>query len=176
MTNPRYDEILKPKITSPSNNSDLVPSPPGFSSNSNSSINKSSSSKTSKKDSNEMKTLRSKRVWELASAPAKSIPMNAFMSYMTGNSLQIIPVTMTIMLLWNPLKSIFNETNPMFLKLKNNDNFQEIIFAKFVFIIFQLLNMSIGIYKLYKMGLIPHTEADWLAWMDFEPKTQVLYN
>ncbi|KAI5959734.1 uncharacterized protein KGF55_004966 [Candida pseudojiufengensis] len=175
MTNQRYDEILKPELFA-SPNSDSLPSPPGYITNSNSSVSKTTSNKISKKDSNEMKTLKSKKIWELASGPAKSVPMNAFMSYMTGNSLQMIPVTMTLMLLWNPIKSIFNDTNPLFSKLKSNDNFKEILIAKCVFILLQLLNMSIGVYKLYKMGLIPHTEADWLAWMDYKPSPQILYN
>ena len=94
--------------------------------------------------------------------------MNLFMSYMTGNSLQVISVTMTLMLLWNPIKAIFNETNPTFSKLSTKNNGSEIILAKIAFIICQVLNMGIGVYKLYKMGLIPHQEADWLAWK--EPK------
>ena len=124
----------------------------------------------------ELDELKSKKIWELAIGPAKSIPMNAFMSYMTGNSLQIIPVTMTMMLLWNPIKSIFNDLNPTFLKLKTDDNLLLILFAKLGFIFFQLINMSIGVYKLYTMGLIPHLEADWLAWLEVKPSLDVLHS
>lgn len=91
-----------------------IPPPPGFDSKP-LEHTKQATKRDHKADLNELK---SKKIYELAIGPAKSIPMNAFMSYMTGNSLQIIPVTMTMMLLWNPIKAIFNDLNPTFLKLK----------------------------------------------------------
>ncbi|KAL6450484.1 EMC4 ER membrane protein complex subunit 4 [Candida maltosa Xu316] len=175
-----YSEILHPEIISPNNSkNDQIPSPPGFidSNTSTSSTTKPNPAliKKAKHDEVELNSLKSKKIWELAIGPAKSIPMNVFMSYMTGNSLQIIPVTMTLMLLWNPIKAIFNETNPTFTKLTTKNNSTEIIQAKIIFIICQLLNMAIGVYKLYKMGLIPHQEADWLAWKEPKEIIEKLY-
>lgn len=109
-------------------------------------------------------TLKMKKAWELAYSPAKSIPLNLFMSYMTGNSLQVIPLTMALMLLWNPLSTIANLTNSTFAKLKTASNSSQILLAKGVFVVGHVACMLIGLYKFYKMGLIPHTEADWLAW------------
>lgn len=165
-----YSEILKPRIIPISSSKNDVPPPPGYSESVFSTATKSltSSGKKTKHDDADLNALKSKKIWELAIGPAKSIPMNLFMSYMTGNSLQVISVTMTLMLLWNPIKAIFNETNLTFSKLSTKNNGSEIILAKIVFIICQVLNMGIGVYKLYKMGLIPHQEADWLAWK--EPK------
>lgn len=165
-----YSEILKPRIIPISYSKTDVPPPPGYSESVFSTTTKSQtlSGKKAKHDDAELNALKSKKIWELAIGPAKSIPMNLFMSYMTGNSLQVISVTMTLMLLWNPIKAIFNETNPTFSKLSTKNNGSEIILAKLVFIICQVFNMCIGVYKLYKMGLIPHQETDWLAWK--EPK------
>ncbi|KAK6895081.1 ER membrane protein complex subunit 4 [Candida tropicalis] len=173
-----YTEILKPKIIpQPSFKNDSIPAPPGYSeSTTTTTTSKTTTSvKKSKQDEAELNSLKSKKIWELAIAPAKSVPMNLFMSYMTGNSLQIIPVTMTLMLLWNPIKSIFNDTNRTFSKLTTKNNTTEIIQAKLIFIICQLLNMAIGVYKLYKMGLIPHQEADWLAWKEPKEFIEKLY-
>lgn len=39
-------------------------------------------------------------------APAKSIPMNAIMIYMSGNGVQLFSVMITAMLFWNPIKAI----------------------------------------------------------------------
>lgn len=39
-------------------------------------------------------------------APAKSIPMNAIMIYMSGTGLQIFTVVVTAMLFFNPIKAI----------------------------------------------------------------------
>lgn len=153
-------------------NANTIPSPPGF----DVKPLEHTRQATTRDQKASLNELKSKKIYELAIGPAKSIPMNAFMSYMTGNSLQIIPVTMTMMLLWNPIKSIFNDLNPTFLKLKTDDNQLLILLAKLGFIFFQLMNMSIGVYKLYTMGLIPHLEADWLAWLEVEPSANVLNN
>ena len=39
--------------------------------------------------------------------PAKTIPMNAIMIYMSGNGVQIFSVMITAMLFWQPIKAIF---------------------------------------------------------------------
>lgn len=41
-----------------------------------------------------MNTLKLKKAWEVALAPAKQIPMQAIMMYMSGNSLQIFSIFM----------------------------------------------------------------------------------
>lgn len=46
----------------------------------------------------EMNTLKLKKAWEIALAPAKQIPMQAIMMYMSGNSLQIFSIMMVYML------------------------------------------------------------------------------
>lgn len=52
--------------------------------------------------------LKEKRAWDMAISPAKSLPMNAFMLYMSGNSVQIFSIGILVMLLLNPLKAIAN--------------------------------------------------------------------
>ncbi|RLV91217.1 ER membrane protein complex subunit 4 [Spathaspora sp. JA1] len=155
-----YSEIVNPTIVIPSKQT--IRSPPG-SDISNITTNTSSITAPKKHDINLLKT---KKAYSLANGPAKSIPMNLIMSYFTGNSLQIIPMSMTLMLLLNPLKSIIYDTNSTFSKLTTEENKQDILICKLLFILFQLANMAIGVYKLYNMGLIPHKEADWLAWKE----------
>lgn len=152
-----YDELLNPKVVY---NPSSVKDPLGG--------GQYKAQKLSVKaiSSDDMNQLKFKKAWEIATAPAKSLPMNLIMSYMTGNSLQIIPLTMTLMLLWNPLKAIFGQTNLLFTDLQTKDNGQQIFMLKLVFIACQLANMAIGVYKLYVMGLIPHADADWLGWRD----------
>ena len=41
-----------------------------------------------------MNTLKLKKAWEVALAPAKQIPMQAIMMYMSGNTLQIFSIFM----------------------------------------------------------------------------------
>ncbi|CAK9442211.1 uncharacterized protein LODBEIA_P59540 [Lodderomyces beijingensis] len=174
-----YEEILNPQII-PQNKkySSTISSPPGFGPITATSGGTSSTAAAAPaiKNDADLDLLKSKKIWELAIAPAKSMPMTLFMSYMAGNSLQIIPMTMTFMLLWNPIRAIFNDTNAMFKNLQAKKNSNEILLAKVVFILFQLLNMAVGVYKLYNMGLIPHSEADWLAWKQLSPVKHRLYS
>ncbi|WPK24608.1 hypothetical protein PUMCH_001887 [Australozyma saopauloensis] len=108
--------------------------------------------------------LKVKKAWEFATSPAKSIPMNLIMSYMTGNSLQMIPMMMTFMLLWSPLAAIFNDTNRGFEPFATERNRHELILPKLVFILCHVASILIGVWKLDKMGIIPHKEADWMDW------------
>lgn len=51
--------------------------------------------------------LKEKRAWDLAVSPAKSLPMQAFMLYMSGGGVQIFSMGIVFMLLLTPFKNIF---------------------------------------------------------------------
>lgn len=114
-------------------------------------------------------TLNLQKAWEIATGPGKQIPMNLFMSYMSGNSLQLIPITMTLMLFTGPLKAVFSVNNA-FQGLESEKTKQDILLAKLTFVFLQVVVMAIGVYKLNSMGLIPNRRGDWLSW---ELPTQV---
>lgn len=160
-----YAEILNPEIKARSLNNTVLP--PGFGLQN----TKLKTSEPIKKPTpEELDRLKLKKAWDVASGPAKSVPMNCIMSYMTGNSLQMIPIMMTVMLLINPIKAIFLETNKAFASLETR-NPNDLLMPKLMFVVFQLANAGIGLFKLWTMGLIPNGEADWLAW---KPVTQVV--
>jgi len=50
--------------------------------------------------------LKEKRAWDVALAPAKSLPMQAFMLYMSGGGVQIFSIGIVFMLLLTPFKNI----------------------------------------------------------------------
>ena len=50
--------------------------------------------------------LKEKRAWEAAIAPAKALPMQAFMLYMSGGGVQIFSIGIVFMLLLSPFKNI----------------------------------------------------------------------
>lgn len=141
-----------------------VKAPPGFELNENGSKKSGSTNIVKQQDPAKISELKVKKAWEIAMGPAKSIPMNLFMSYMAGNSLQIIPIMMTFSLLFNPIKAIFSETNAVFKNFETPENSQDILMAKAVFVVCQIGCMSVGIWKLNNMGLIPNSRSDWLAW------------
>lgn len=153
-----FDELLQPKVISPI--AGQIQAPPGFLDDS----PKARKDPVKKPSVAEIDQLKVKKAWELATSPAKNVPANLLMSYMSGNSVQVISITMTLMLLWGPLKSIFTETNKAFASFSNERTALQIYAPKLVFVLCHLLNVAIGLWKLNKMGLIPNKEADWLSW------------
>lgn len=157
IVNMSYTELLDPQVIQPKYKTLALP--PGF-------ITKSKKAvEVRKQDEAQLDDLKVKKAWEIATGPAKSLPMTLIMSYMTGNSVQIIPLTMTLMLLINPIKAIFTETNRIFKNLQNERISSDILVSKAVYVLCQLLNLSVGVYKIYKMGLIPNREIDWIDWV-----------
>lgn len=161
-----FDELLYPQIIKPLFGKVVVQSPSGLSIDNQRKKANSPVHTASKQDQDQLDELKVKKAWDIATGPAKSVPMNLIMSYMTGNSLQVIPIMMTFMLFWNPLKAIFTETNSSFKNLETKKNSSDILLSKAVFVACQLGCMAVGIWKLYKMGLIPNSESDWLAWKE----------
>eukprot|EP00126_Sphaerothecum_destruens_P009482 Sdes_comp20517_c0_seq6m15081 len=53
-------------------------------------------------------SLKLKKAWDIALAPGKSIPMNAFMMYMAGNTVHIFSIMITGMMFLNPMKALFS--------------------------------------------------------------------
>lgn len=49
-----------------------------------------------------------KRAWDMALQPIKSLPMNLFMMYMSGNTISIFPIMMIAMMAWRPVKALMS--------------------------------------------------------------------
>ncbi|EME38364.1 hypothetical protein DOTSEDRAFT_57478 [Dothistroma septosporum NZE10] len=111
----------------------------------------------------EMDTLKLKKAWELALAPAKQLPMNAIGMYMTGNSLQIFSIMMVFMLFKGPIQAILN-IQSTFSRLESDGNRDQMILVKLAFVGCNILALALGIWKVNGMGLLPTTRSDWLAW------------
>lgn len=67
---------------------------------------KASSSKSVTQSVASYDELKEKRAWDVAIAPAKSLPMQAFMLYMSGGGVQIFSMGIIFMLLLSPFKNI----------------------------------------------------------------------
>lgn len=115
----------------------------------------------------ELKEFKKKKMWELATSPAKSILMNVGMSYMSPNDIQVIPIMMLFMLFINTFKEMFM-VNLKFKQLDSNieskiDSY-DVNIMKFLYILSCCGNLLVGLWKLYSMGLIPNKSSDWLGW------------
>ncbi|EFW13737.1 hypothetical protein D8B26_003731 [Coccidioides posadasii str. Silveira] len=147
-----------------------IPNPPGYSSSPRSSSKQpkspqqsSTSSSVSVQKSRETDALKLKKAWEIAFAPAKQLPMNAIMMYMSGNSLQIFSIMMVFMLFKGPIQGLI-ATNSAFAKFEAEGIKAQLIGVKIVYVLMQLMLLALGVWKVNAMGLLPTTRSDWLAW------------
>ncbi|KAF8333015.1 endoplasmic reticulum protein [Cantharellus anzutake] len=146
-----------------------LPSPPGFSEGS---LQKSASASHSAAAASYAK-LKQQRAWDLAISPAKSLPMNAFMLYMSGGGVQIFSIGILAMLLLNPIKAV-SSMNTSFVpyapSLKSSDS---LILPKIVYILCNILTLALGIWKCRSMGLLPTGTGDWLAFETRGPPPEI---
>ncbi|CUS24211.1 LAQU0S14e02696g1_1 [Lachancea quebecensis] len=138
-----------------------LPLPPGFKSLSGPS-SKDTKAALASSQQQDVATLMVQKAWQIAFQPAKSIPMNMIMSYMSGTSLQIISIMTALMFVSNPVKSIANMRNTFKPVMGNAEAQPQVVVAMVMFVFFQVILMGIGVHKLNSMGLIPNTRSDWL--------------
>lgn len=85
------------------------------------------------------------------------------MSYFSGNSLQMVPLTMTFMMFFmTPLKQLA-AVNDQFANLESPSTASTIFFFKIIYVLSVLASMGVGVYKLSSMGILPNTRSDWVA-------------
>ncbi|KAL7753493.1 hypothetical protein RI367_001268 [Sorochytrium milnesiophthora] len=127
------------------------------------------SQKSDAEDTAKQNELRMKKAWDLANASAKQIPMNMFMSWMSGSSLQIFTIMIMVMMFSGPIKGLMG-VNKVFDTLGDTKSLN-LTLPKLAFVGYQLANMAIGLYKLQTMGLLPTAQSDWLA---FQSGSEIL--
>ncbi|MCJ1227587.1 hypothetical protein MMC12_004243 [Toensbergia leucococca] len=141
-----------------------IPDPPGYSASIHGKRSAASKQQTRKPPTTEeTDTLKIKKSWELALAPAKALPMNAVMMYMSGNSLQIFSIMMVFMLFKNPIQGLM-QTNQVFTKFETEGTRKTLWMVKAMYVCMNLVALGLGIWKVNGMGLLPTTRSDWLAW------------
>ncbi|WEW59084.1 hypothetical protein PRK78_004553 [Emydomyces testavorans] len=144
-----------------------IPDPPGYSPPSKPSSKQQKpaqqSTTPSTRKASETDALKLKKAWEVAFAPAKQLPMNAIMMYMSGNSLQIFSIMMVFMLFKGPIQGLL-ATNSAFAKFETEGIRTQLIGVKMVYVLMQLVLLGLGVWKVNAMGLLPTTRSDWLAW------------
>ncbi|KAG1856679.1 hypothetical protein DFJ58DRAFT_338400 [Suillus subalutaceus] len=145
-----------------------LPPPPGFSSSAPSSRApaKASTTTTTTTSSSSYASLKDKRAWDLAISPAKSLPMQAFMLYMSGGGVQIFSMGIVFMLLLSPFKNIagMNTAFAPFAPTPASVKSPKVLpLQKIAYIACNLLTLAVGLWKCRSMGLLPTGTGDWLA-------------
>ncbi|KAK0464738.1 DUF1077-domain-containing protein [Desarmillaria tabescens] len=141
-----------------------LPSPPGFS---RSLTTSKGPSKSSIASTAAYDQLKERRAWDMAIAPAKSLPMQAFMLYMSGGGVQIFSMGIVAMLLWTPFKNIAG-INEAFVQFAPSTGTTKITDdpspAKDRIRVMQYVDTGGGdCGKCRSMGLLPTGTGDWLA-------------
>ena len=94
--------------------------------------------------------------------------MNLFIMYMSGNTISIFPIMMVVMMAVRPFKTLFS-INSTFKALDSVDgggNGMANLGQKIVYVIGNLLNIAMALWKCHGMGLLPTHTSDWLAFAD----------
>ncbi|KIO32972.1 hypothetical protein M407DRAFT_241209 [Tulasnella calospora MUT 4182] len=150
--------------------SEKLPRPPNFEKTAKATDHTSSPTSVELKAANHAQ-IKEKRAWDLAISPAKSLPMNGFMLYMSGNSLQIFSIGILVMLLMNPFKAVANINrafSPFAPANSNPTALDTLAFYKLVYVACNLLTLGLGLWKCSKLGILP-TANDWRAFSNPDP-------
>ncbi|KAF9431995.1 hypothetical protein BGZ76_011443 [Entomortierella beljakovae] len=123
--------------------------------------------------------LKVKKAWDVALAPGKQLPMQGFMLWMSGNSVQIFSVAITAMLMFSPIRALMSmsqvfERYETVSPVKVSFMDSKLALPKLTFVAMQILTIMLGMWKLNSMGLLPTSHSDWLAFKD--PKTVMEYS
>jgi len=106
---------------------------------------------------------KQRQVSAIAWGPGKNLLSTAFMLWMSGNSIQIFSIMMLGMSLMNPLKAIAT-VNDSFRRYEKEEGINLYI-PKLTFLVFQLLSLSLAVYKCSTMGLLPLSSSDWVQYL-----------
>ncbi|KAM0791765.1 hypothetical protein ACM66B_004029 [Microbotryomycetes sp. NB124-2] len=110
--------------------------------------------------------LRQTKAWEVALAPAKNVPMQAFMMYMTGGGVQIFSLMSVWFLLKQAVTGAVNVNKafaPFTSATNSTSSPASFTNQKLVFVACQIGLLLVGLWKCNSMGLLPTHESDWLA-------------
>lgn len=135
-----------------------VPDPPGFSL----SIAREGGSNSQAPNRRRDVDLQKKQaaLHSRATAPFKQVAFMCFMMFMSGNSIQIFSLMMTLSGIATPLQAI----------LKSGEEFPpdetgmlNTIGPRIVYSLIQALQLFFALYKLNAMGLLPSHASDWVS-------------
>merc|ERR1712170_248395 len=83
---------------------------------------------------------------------------------MSGNTISIFPIMMVVMMAVRPIKTLLS-IGSTFKALDSTDGASN-IGQKIVYILGNLANIALAMYKCHSMGLLPTHASDWLAFAD----------
>ncbi|CAI5518202.1 unnamed protein product, partial [Closterium sp. Naga37s-1] len=138
-----------------------VPDPPGFNRNAAELVSSSNGSKAlAQKDKVLDPAKKQERAWALAQSPTKNLLMMGFMLWMAGSTVHLFSIGITFSILWQPIAAL-RTINAAFEPFK--DPKVDVVLPKMMYAAVNLFLLSIGLWKLNGLGLLPTRPADWIS-------------
>ncbi|KAH9968006.1 hypothetical protein BC827DRAFT_1122948 [Russula dissimulans] len=123
--------------------------------------------------------LKIKKAWEFATSPLKSLPMQAFMLYMSGGGVQVFSMGIVAMLLLSPFKNL-SSMNAAFAPFAPGPSssptaksLSTLPLQKLAYLACNVLTLALGLWKCRSMGLLPTGTGDWLAFESRGPAPEI---
>lgn len=107
-------------------------------------------------------SLKQKKLWDMASSPMKNVGMMAFMMWMSGNTVQIFSIGITMTGLVSPIKAILS-SGPAFARFAGDDKTTDVLLPRLLYCFIHLGGFAFALYKLSNLGLLPTHTSDWLT-------------
>jgi len=123
--------------------------------------------------------LKTRKAWDFAISPLKSLPMQAFMLYMSGGGVQIFSMGIVAMLLLSPFKNVssindaFAPFAPGPLSSPTAKSLLTLPLQKVAYLVCNVLTLALGLWKCRSMGLLPTGTGDWLAFETRGPAPEI---
>ncbi|XP_072982165.1 uncharacterized protein [Typha latifolia] len=152
---------------SSSNNNSDIPDPLGF----NRSALDLDDASTSRQRKDAEAAWKSQKAWEVAQAPFKNLLMMGFMMWMAGSTVHLFSIGITFSALWQPISAL-QGVGKVFDPYK--DSKVDTLAPKLLFIALNLAALTLGVWKLNTLGLLPTHASDWVS--SLAPAQEVEYS
>jgi len=139
-----------------SSNVSKIPNPYGFVSDSSLDTSRSRTQQESQAE------LKMKKAWEIAQSPFSMLPLYGLLFWLIPNTPSIYTLTFAVFALMNPLRQLLT-FNSAFVSLQDANNAFTLLPCKLIYLLANLLFTGLALWKISKLGLLPVTDADWLA-------------
>ncbi|KRX02435.1 hypothetical protein PPERSA_10052 [Pseudocohnilembus persalinus] len=126
---------------------------------------------TEKSQQDKRKMLEDK-IYKFATGDKSQFFMAIFMMYMTGGTLNIFTILFTFQFLYNPTKAIFS-TNTAFQQFEGKGI--PLLKFKLYYIGMKSLILSVALYKLYNLGLLPLSPSDWVDLVPSYQQNEIVF-
>jgi ER membrane protein complex subunit 4 len=102
--------------------------------------------------------LKQTQAWAVAKSPAAQVPMVCFMMWMSGSGVQIFSIMVTLTNVASPVRAMLGSAATF---ARFSEPAVDVLLPRLLFCAIHCVTLSVALYKLDKMGLLPTHASDW---------------